>query len=201
VLFSGHHQWVLFSAIGQTTTWAFFEARGGSSKSQALSDAPIPTGIPLPALYTWHRHLHREGSSLTGRWLSVRRRFRGFNHIKHTANGESYNAGWRYVGFIHGEGVWSFRLFGNVISSAVLGFGGIFRRTNHHSLYLSSTWNPFSLVKEPSLSLMLLSWHLGALRASVMARLLMGPLGTLLRRSCVSISLSPVDPWVLYPRS
>ena len=120
---------------------------GGSSKSQALSDAPIPTGIPLPALYTWHRHLHREGSSLTGRWLSVRRRFRGFNHIKHTANGESYNAGWRYVGFIHGEGVWSFRLFGNVISSAVLGFGGIFRRTNHHSLYLSSTWNPFSLVK------------------------------------------------------
>ena len=75
------------------------------------------------------------------------------------------NAGWRYVGFIHGEGVWSFRLFGNVISSAVLGFGGIFRRTNHHSLYLSSTWNPFSLVKEPSLSLMLLSWHLGALRA------------------------------------
>ena len=62
------------------------------------------------------------------------------------------------MGFIHGEGVWSFRLFGNVISSAVLGFGGIFRRTNHHSLYLSSTWNPFSLVKEPSLSLMLLSW-------------------------------------------
>ena len=50
---------------------------------------------------------------------------------KHTANGESYNAGWRYVGFIHGEGVWSFRLFGNVISSAVLGFGGIFRRTKY----------------------------------------------------------------------
>ena len=41
------------------------------------------------------------------------------------------NAGWRYVGFIHGEGVWSFRLFGNVISSAVLGFGGIFRRTKY----------------------------------------------------------------------
>ena len=48
------------------------------------------------------------------------------------------------------EGVRGFRLFGNVISSAVLGFGGIFRRTNPgvHSLQ-----RPSSLAVSISISL------------------------------------------------